>query len=125
IDDPGKSPTGDELPPGLDSGLFLHDLFEHVELDGLRRAADANAWLAEPGVAALLAEHGRERGIAPMYHAHAARLVYAALATPIEIVGRAPLPALALADAFAREVEFAYPIPASSGQRGLVTGFVD
>jgi len=125
IDDPGKSPTGDELPPGLDSGLFLHDLFEHVELDGLRRAADANAWLAEPGVAALLAEHGRERGIAPMYHAHAARLVYAALATPIEIVGRAPLPALARADAFAREVEFAYPIPASSGQRGLVTGFVD
>ena len=121
-DDPGKSATGDELPPGIDSGLFLHDLFEHVELAGVRGAADAGAWLADRDVAALFAEHGRERGIAPAFHAHAARLVHATLARPIEIVGRAPLPPLADADGFAREVEFAYPIP---GGRGLVTGFVD
>ncbi len=131
IDAPGP----DELPPGIDSGLFLHDLFEHVELDRLRRAPDAETWLAEPSVAAMFAEHGRERGVSPAFHAHAGRLVHAALAKPIEIVGRGPLPPLLDADAFAREVDFAYPIPdarspeverASERWRaGFVTGFID
>jgi exodeoxyribonuclease V beta subunit len=97
----------DELPPGSDSGLFLHDLLEHVDL----RAAEVTP--------EQLAELGRQRGIAPLYHAHAARLVHATLTEPL-----GDLPPLVEATALAREVEFAYPIPGAPG-RGLVKGFID
>jgi exodeoxyribonuclease V beta subunit len=110
----------DELPPGADAGLFLHDLFEHVDL--------------ATGVAteAQLAEHGRERGIAPACFGHAARLVHQTLTQPL-----GELPPLVEATAIAREVEFAYPIPVAgqspapsisgpgAAQRGLVKGFID
>ena len=112
----------DELPPGADTGLFLHDLFELADLAGVRTAPDADAWAARPGVAELLAGCARARGISPAHFAHAARLVHGTLARPLEVVGRAALPPLAEATALAREVEFAYPIP---GGRGLVKGYID
>ncbi len=118
-----STPAPNELPPGIDSGLFLHDLFEHADLELVRRAPDADAWLAEPAVAAMLVEHGRERGVAAIHHAHAARIVWQTLARPLEVVGRGELPALAGATALAREVEFTYPI--ARDRRGLVTGFID
>jgi len=114
----------DELPGGIDSGHLLHDLFEHADLATVRGAADHVAWIAEPRVADLVVEHGRERGVHARYHAHAARLVHTALAQPLAIVGGDTLPPLVAAPAFAREVEFAYPIP-GGGQRGLVRGFID
>ena len=46
----------DELPPGADSGLLLHDVFEHADLAGRARSADAEAWRADPTVAALIAD---------------------------------------------------------------------
>lgn len=97
----------DELPPGSDSGLYLHDLLEHVDL----RAAAVTP--------EQLAELGRQRGIAPVHHAHAARLVHETLTQPL-----GELPPLVEATALAREVEFAYPIPGAPG-RGLVKGFID
>ncbi|HEX4452669.1 MAG TPA: UvrD-helicase domain-containing protein [Kofleriaceae bacterium] len=118
-----STPAPDELPPGIDSGLFLHDLFEHADLELVRRAPDADAWLAEPAVAAMLTERGRERGVAAIHHAHAARIIWQTLARPLDVVGRDELPALVGATALAREVEFAYPI--TSDRRGLVTGFID
>jgi exodeoxyribonuclease V beta subunit len=116
----------DELPPGIDSGLLLHDLLEHADL-ALVRGKDLAAWTAEPSVREMIVEHARERGIAPAFFAHAARLVHAALTEPLAIVGRDPLPALVEAAAFAREVEFAYPIPTpgDAGPRGLVKGYID
>ena len=115
----------DDLPRGIDSGLLLHDLLEHADLDVIRHARDAATWAAVPDVAAMIAEHARARGIAAHYHAHAARLVYAALTEPLAVVGAAPLPSLATAAAFAREVEFSYPIPGAGSPRGLVKGYVD
>lgn len=97
----------DELPPGSDSGLFLHDLLEHVDL--------ATAEVTE----AQLAELGRQRAIAPAHFPHAARLVRETLTRPL-----GELPPLVEATALAREVEFAYPIPGAAG-RGLVKGFID
>ena len=114
----------DELPPGIDSGLLLHDLLEHADLP-LVRGRTLEAWVAEPSVRQMVVEHARERGIAPMYHAHAARLVHAALTAPLAVVGRDPLPPLVEATAFAREVEFAYPIPGAGRTRGLVKGYID
>ncbi|MEP6863751.1 MAG: UvrD-helicase domain-containing protein [Deltaproteobacteria bacterium] len=121
---PAESIVGpDELPPGIDSGLLLHDLLEHADL-GLVRGKDLATWIAEPSVRDMIVEHARERGIALKFHAHAARLVHAALTEPLAIVGRDPLPPLVEATAFAREVEFAYPIPGPD-QRGLVKGYID
>jgi len=105
-------PAG-ELPPGADAGLFLHDLFEHIDV----AAARGPAW--DAAVGPLLAEHGRARGIAPECHAHASRLVRETLTAPL-----GELPPLVEATALAREVEFAYPIPGAPG-RGLVKGFID
>src|SRR5690606_17894670 len=44
--DPGDVPAlaADELPGGPDTGIFLHDLFEHVELATLVGAPALDAW---------------------------------------------------------------------------------
>jgi exodeoxyribonuclease V beta subunit len=118
----------DELPPGADAGLLLHDLFENAELASVRAAADANAWRSDPDVAAMIEASARERGIADTYWAHAARLVYSTLRAPLTLVDGNQLPPLVDAPRLAREVEFAYPIPSTTGAsppRGLVKGFID
>ncbi len=115
----------DELPPGADSGLLLHDLFEHADLAGMRAASDADAWRADPAVAAMLAERARERGIADTYWAHAARVAHTTLRAPLALTDGHELPPLVDAVAFAREVEFSYPLPGAQPPRGLVKGFID
>jgi len=117
----------DELPPGIDSGLLLHDLLENADLGLARSAPSVAAWATDPSVTAMIVDHARERGIAPMFHAHAARLVHRALVEPMQVIGRDPLPPLVAATAFAREVEFAFPIPGPSDERprGLVKGYID
>ncbi|HEU4612875.1 MAG TPA: UvrD-helicase domain-containing protein [Kofleriaceae bacterium] len=115
----------DELPPGADSGLLLHDLFEHAELAVVRAEPDVEAWRARPDVAKLIADRARERGIADACLAHAARLVHRTLREPLDLGDGTSLPALVDATALAREVEFAYPIPGPTPPRGLVKGFID
>src|SRR5690606_6346699 len=109
----------DELPPGADSGLLLHDLFEHADLAGVRAAGDAEAWRADPAVAAMIAERARERGIADTYWAHAARIAHGTLRAPLVLTDGHELPPLVDAKAFAREVEFSYPLPGAQPPRGL------
>jgi len=113
----------DELPPGIDSGLLLHDLLEQADL-ALAKKLPLLAWAAEPSVIEMIESCARERGIPPMFHAHAARIVHRTLTEPLAVVGRDPLPALVDAAAFAREVEFVYPIPGAT-TRGLVKGYID
>jgi exodeoxyribonuclease V beta subunit len=115
----------DELPPGADSGLLLHDLFEHADLQAVRATPDADAWCTRPEVAKLIADRARERGIADAHRAHAARLVHRTLSAPLALADGNELPPLVEAAALAREVEFAYPIPGTSSPRGLVKGFID
>src|SRR5690606_29610127 len=115
----------DELPPGADAGLLLHDLFEHADLAGVRAAPDAETWRADPTVATLIADRARERGIADTYWAPAARVVHTTLRSPLALVDGHELPPLVDATALAREVEFAYPIPGAVPARGLVKGFID
>jgi exodeoxyribonuclease V beta subunit len=116
----------DELPPGADSGLLLHDVLEVADL-AAARALDRAAWAEDPKVAAQLAHKARGRGVAPRYLAHAAAIVHRTLTAPLELVDGVTLPPLVDAEAFAREVEFGYPIPAPAGvpARGIVKGFID
>jgi exodeoxyribonuclease V beta subunit len=115
----------DELPPGADSGLLLHDIFEHADLAGVREAPDDVAWRSDPNVATMIEDRARERGVANTYWAHAARVVHSTLRAPLALVDGSELPPLVDAIALAREVEFAYPIPGAVPARGLVKGFID
>jgi exodeoxyribonuclease V beta subunit len=115
----------DELPPGADSGLLLHDIFEHAELAAVRTAPDDVTWRSDQTVADMIAQRARERGIANTYWAHAARVVHSTLRTPLALTDGSELPPLVDAIAIAREVEFAYPIPGAVPARGLVKGFID
>jgi exodeoxyribonuclease V beta subunit len=115
----------DELPPGADSGLLLHDIFEHADLASVRAAADDIAWRGDPAVADMIEQRARERGIANTYWAHAARVVHSTLRAPLALADGSELPPIVDAIALAREVEFAYPIPGATPARGLVKGFID
>jgi len=126
-----------DLPPGADSGLLLHDLLEVADLDWVRRAPDAAAWLDDPEIAAMVAGKARERGIAEPYLRHAAAIAHRALTAPLALIDGSALPPMIDAAALAREVEFGYPIPAipaspalpavgaAAPPRGLVKGFID
>ncbi|HEY5944506.1 MAG TPA: UvrD-helicase domain-containing protein, partial [Kofleriaceae bacterium] len=115
----------DELPPGADSGLLLHDLFEHADFAAVRATPDPVAWSADPSVAEMIANRARERGVADTYWAHAARVVHATLRAPLSLIDGYELPPLVDAAQLAREIEFAYPIPGATPARGLVKGFID
>jgi exodeoxyribonuclease V beta subunit len=115
----------DELPPGADSGLLLHDIFEHADLAGVRAAPDDVAWRSDPAIATMIADRARERGIANTYWAHAARVVHSTLRAPLSLADGSELPPIVDAIALAREVEFSYPIPGAVPARGLVKGFID
>jgi ATP-dependent exoDNAse (exonuclease V) beta subunit len=123
IDDVPVGVGPDELPPGAASGLLLHDVLEAADLAVARDAADAAAWARDPDVATQLADAARARGIPPRFLPHAARLAHATLAAPIVLADGDLLPPLVAASGFAREVEFAYPLPAPA--RGLVKGYID
>jgi exodeoxyribonuclease V beta subunit len=116
------------LPGGANSGQFIHALLEHADLAVVRASPTVDAWRAQPGVAALIADRAREYAIADGYIAHAARMVHTTLAAPLALTDGNTLPSLATATALAREVEFTYPIPAAAAAarpRALVRGFID
>jgi exodeoxyribonuclease V beta subunit len=137
-DDTAGEVGATDLPPGADSGLLLHDVLEVADLEVARRAPDLAAWADDPVVAAQLADHARARGVAERYLPHAAEIAYRTLTAPFALVDGTTLPPLVEAIAFAREVEFGYPIPAIPAipatpaipshpgpTRGLVKGYID
>jgi len=132
VDDTAGDVGDDDLRPGAQSGLLLHDVLEVADLATARDAPDLAAWSGDPEVRAQLADKARARGVAERYLPHAAAIVYRTLAAPLTLVDGTQLPPLVAADALAREVEFGFPIPAipaiparARPPRGLVKGFID
>jgi exodeoxyribonuclease V beta subunit len=121
VDEPGGEVAPDDLPPGADSGLLLHDVLEVADLAAARRL-DLAEWYARPDVSTQLADAARRRGVDRRYLPHAAQLVHRALHHPLALVDGHTLPPLATASAFAREVEFSYPL---ATRRGMVRGYID
>ncbi|MDQ3337116.1 MAG: UvrD-helicase domain-containing protein [Myxococcota bacterium] len=123
----------DDLPPGADSGLLLHDVLEVADLAVARRAADVAQWAADPEVERQLADAARGRGIDARFLPHARQLLHRTLTQPLALTDGNTLPPLIAAPAFAREVEFSYPLDmidaassaASMRNRGFVRGFID
>ena len=116
----------DELPGGARAGIFLHDLLETTPLETLRETPDLARWGARADVQALIEATLRRHGRDPRQAGAAARLVHAALTSPLPVVG-GTLPGLVGAARVAREMEFLFPFPAAAGgaDRGFVKGFVD
>jgi exodeoxyribonuclease V beta subunit len=110
----------DELPGGTATGLYLHDLLEHVALPGVAAADSAETWAAQPEVAALLAATARRHRQPSEAIAPAARMVFASLRQPIAALDGAALCELSHER---RELEFVFPTPRSDA--GFVKGYID
>lgn len=139
-EDRSRRATGpDELPGGAATGQLLHAVLEHADLRAAAAAASAEAWLAQPEVAALFVDAERRFGVEPRWRRHAAALAHRTIVTPVVIDG-VTLGTLADAPRLAREVEFAFPIPdpgldrsgdeltaagALAGPRGFIKGYID
>jgi exodeoxyribonuclease V beta subunit len=126
----------DQLPGGARAGIFLHDLLETTPLESLRETPDFEGWAARLDVRALIESALRRHGREPRQADASARLVHAALTSPLPVVDgaavggstlRGTLPGLFTAVRVAREMEFLFPFPAAAGgaDRGFVKGFVD
>jgi exodeoxyribonuclease V beta subunit len=118
----GLPSAGHQLPGGVDTGLFLHELLEKVEF----RAAlgrDRKQWAAQPEVAQLLADTSVRWGIADQHLDDAVNLVFATLTSPLEL-GDLPLPSLATAEHYGKEVEFTFAAPGDADHK-YVRGVLD
>lgn len=136
--DTALEPGPDELPGGAATGVFLHEVLEHVPFVAALEAGSPGAFFDREDVRAVLDARADAHGVLPRHRAHAARLVFDALRAPIAC-GRLDLPGgLATVARRVAEMSLLYPIPeeahppptAAPGApleigRGFVRGVVD
>jgi exodeoxyribonuclease V beta subunit len=126
------------LPPGKESGLYLHDLFENVDMSLLQCTDSIDDWRANPEVDRLFDVTSTRYGIEEDGRTFASRIVYRGLNTPMVLSNAVTLPALSSLEALTREPEFLIPIPEDSHpsiaeevdgeidiHRGYIRGFID
>ncbi|MDR0966701.1 MAG: UvrD-helicase domain-containing protein [Myxococcales bacterium] len=135
-------PSEGLLPPGRASGNLVHALLEHLPFHLALEARTDEALLGVDTFARLLDRKARACGLtlSEAQQRHAARLVRAALMTPLDFGGLAPNLCLAqLPTPPVHEMEFLFPIPETSHPplgapderarfevgRGFVKGFID
>ncbi len=125
------APTTDgspALPGGAQSGIFLHAVLEAIPLESLADRPTLADWLAMPAVQTVFARAMSRFDRQPEHLADAARLVFAALTTPVALSPTVTLPGIATAEKILREVEFLYPVApgnAAADAQGFVKGFID
>lgn len=129
-----------ELPGGAQSGIFLHNVLEHVPFESAAGDISFEDWRALPEIERLfrhaMLRHNRD----PQHLDYSQRVVWNCLTTPIAL-GKKRVPRLAACERIMREVEFLYPIPTSESmrmelgllaeresirlERGYIKGFID
>ena len=127
----------DELPGGTDTGVFLHDILEHVVFADAD-ATNFDAWRALPQISRLFDDAMATHTIDVQYRPYSERIVWQTLTTPLQLPGCTPLSGLTHVARDLREVEFLFPIPeqhspavdvASSAafpiERGYLKGYID
>jgi len=116
------APGPGELPGGAATGVFLHELLEHVDFASAAGELDPLRWAAQPAVAEVFDRAARRHDIDAAHLPHAQRLIHRALVQEVDLGG----PGRRLCDAparrIAREAEFVFPLPRG---RGFVKGFID
>jgi exodeoxyribonuclease V beta subunit len=131
--------AADQLPRGRQTGRFLHEVLEELDLAALAGSPPLETWAARPEVVELFERKRRRHDRSPEHVPHARRLIHGALTRPLQL-GDTSL-SLAAADRVLREMEFLYPIPERDHpllgqtadadgrvfavQRGMVKGFID
>jgi len=96
-----------ELPGGAATGLFLHAVLEHAPLGAL---APLPLWQRLPEIERLFETQRRRWDRETRHLDAAARLVHAALTTPIALPDGSVLPGIARAARVRREVDFLFPM---------------
>ena len=138
---PGARAAEDELPGGAQSGVFLHNVLEHVPFDSVA-GVDFDTWRALPAIERLFGDAMLRFNRDPQHLRYSQQVVYRCLTTDIH-VGRKTIPGLSTCDRIVREMEFLYPIPTRPEdrpppgpwqgdrqdrirlERGYIKGFID
>jgi exodeoxyribonuclease V beta subunit len=115
------------LPGGARTGIFLHDLLEHLPWTSAARSPELAAWRREPEVALLFDEMCRRHQIPAAARPEAELLIHSALTVPIPLPAGGSIPGLCQVKRLLREMEFLYPAAAPPGGDGAtyVRGFID
>lgn len=114
----------EELPGGSESGLFLHEVLEHVPFESARDESDWQSWAAREDVAPVIELAARRHGISDAHRRAGARILHGNLVHPIA-TGSETLGSLTAAARVAREVEFTYPLELPGGREAFARGYVD
>ncbi len=99
-------------PPGVRTGLCVHELCETVALDSLRTAESAGDWLADPAMEAWVRAAVERQALPESCWRRVGEMVYFAFRTPVDLPG-CGLPPLGDCDRIAREMEFRIPYDAA------------
>jgi exodeoxyribonuclease V beta subunit len=126
-----------ELPGGVRTGQFLHDVLERLDYSTLTRHQDFGEWSQDADVGALFARSMQEHGLEPQYLPLSKRIIHRALTSTVQ-VGHAVIYGMGLCPTHMREVEFLYPMPERGVaaldawpddppeiQRGFIKGYID
>ncbi|MBK8171015.1 MAG: UvrD-helicase domain-containing protein [Sandaracinaceae bacterium] len=134
-----STPAKDDLPPGITTGLFLHELLECVDIEALRAAKSIAQFRIDERIARLITHTLARYGIDSRHRAHAERVLFEAMTREISL-GDRRIAGLTSASQHLREPEFIYPIPEAahrllstagaesarfSVERGYVKGYID
>jgi exodeoxyribonuclease V beta subunit len=117
--------SGDQLPGGTLSGIFLHAVLEKVPLETLVPTPSAAAWSELPAIRRLFEEEMRRTDRHPRYLAHAQSLIHRVLTTPLRLGDGPEVPgiaAVAVENRCLREMEFTYPVAMDDTRPGTVEG---
>lgn len=127
----------DELPGGVRTGLFLHDILERLDYSSLTRFQDLEEWAEDGDVLALFERSMLEHGVEPEYLALSQKVIWRALTGVVE-TDFGVIYGLGYCTPNVRELEFLYPIPEHGDprldelpegswklERGFIKGYVD
>ncbi len=111
-----EPPGDDELPGGAATGIFLHDVLEHLAFDTFRDEPSLDAWGERPDIDKLVRDTAARHGVDPRHIDHAKRLVFQSMTAPTRFID-----GIWRCGANRREVEFVYPADDAT----FVKGFID
>lgn len=122
----GDNPTivgvENDLPSGISTGLFLHELLENVDISKTKNL-EKDAWEKDLIVDALFIKTMQQYNINDDLKTRSKDLIWGALKTSFTLPDGGQMPCLSLASRERREVEFYIPIPEENHpDKGLPIG---